>query len=457
MILNKLWIRLALVFGLVTITVIIIAAALANYQVSAQFRRFVVHDQMNFALAPVLVDYYAGSGSWAGVETIFDGRPRPGGMGHGRGPGFGVSRFVLADGQGRALYAEGEPPPPFQLSPQEIAEAIPLNWQGQVIGYLLPGGPGPAQLSGPAGAFLGQINRSLLQAGLLAGGFGLLMGLLVARGLSAPLSRLAEAARRISQGVLDQAVPVSGPAEVAEVARAFNEMSAHLQQAETLRHNLVADVAHELRTPLSVIQGNLQAILDDVYPLDKAEVAAIYDETLMLHRLINDLRELAQAEAGQLSLNIQLLDLSDLIQEMAARFEELGRAKGLTFEASCPADLPPVSADSDRVRQVLYNLLNNAWQHTPEGGQIRLEVEPEAREVRVSVSDSGNGIAAEHLPHVFDRFWRADKSRAREQGGSGLGLAIARQLVEAQGGRIGVESAGVPGQGSRFWFTVPIS
>jgi two-component system OmpR family sensor kinase/two-component system sensor histidine kinase BaeS len=296
---------------------------------------------------------------------------------------------------------------------------------------------------------------------------------IVARGLSAPLSQLAAAARRIARGDLSQRVPVKGSEEVADLSQAFNDMAASLQQAETLRRNMVADIAHELRAPLSVMQGNLQAILDDVYPLTKEEIAGIYGQSLVLTRLVNDLRELAQAEAGQLRLNIRPVPLGALISNVVDVFQEAAREREIQLAANLPPaeDLPPVSGDADRIRQVLQNLLTNALQYTPPGGQVCLAVNHDAVErlfhpssaaaktpfVRVSVSDTGPGIPAQDLPHVFDRFWRADKARSRDQGGSGLGLAIARQLVEAQGGQIGVESEGRPGRGSRFWFTLPVN
>jgi two-component system OmpR family sensor kinase/two-component system sensor histidine kinase BaeS len=346
----------------------------------------------------------------------------------------------------------------------EQTEAVPIEVQGQTVGYVLVSLPGPADLPGPAQLFLRQFNLSLWQAGLIAGGLGVLLGLGIARGLSAPLGRLATAARRISRGDFSQRVPVSGSDEVADLARAFNEMTAGLQQAETLRRSLVADIAHELRTPLTVMQGNLQAILDDVYPLEKAEIAAVYDETLILSRLVNDLRELAQAEAGHLSLNLQPVELAPLIERAAGLFEELARDKGIKLAVTLPGNLPPVQADPDRVRQVLHNLLSNALRHTPEGGAIGIIVDGLTRPpvsglpslIRVTITDTGPGIPPADLPHVFNRFWRSDKARSREQGGSGLGLAIARQLVEAQGGHIGVESEGVVGRGSRFWFTLPV-
>jgi two-component system OmpR family sensor kinase len=460
---NKLWIRLAFAFGLVIVVAIILVAVLGNYQVSRQFRYFMSRSQMMTSpLGPALVEYYAQHGSWGGVEIIFDSISGPGmGRGPGRGMRYGAPKLILADVTGRVVYDEAGERVSVQLSRTEVAEATPLEWQNQTIGYLMVDAPlGHVMLTGPAQVFLNQTPRVLLQAGLIAGGLAVLMGIIIARGLSAPLGRLATAARRISRGELDQRVSVKGADEVADLAQAFNEMAANLQQAESLRRNLVADVAHELRTPLSVIQGNLRAILDDVYPLDKAEIAGIYDETLILSRLINDLRELAQAEAGQLGLNIQPTAPLPLIESAVDLFAELAREKEVNLKITLPDNLPSVLADPDRVRQVLHNLLTNALRHTPDEGEIGILTEPLADDpvssVQVSVTDTGPGIPPEDLPHVFDRFWRTDRSRSREHGGSGLGLAIARQLVQAQGGQIGVESEGVLGQGSRFWFTLPV-
>ncbi len=460
---NKLWVRLTLAFGLVVATAVVIAAVSANLYLSVQFRRFVQHDRLlNSALTDTLVDYYARNGSWNGVEAILS-RQQPGGMGRGRGMQYGMPNLSLADATGQVIYDGSSSGQSTQLNRQQRLESLPLSLQGQTVGYLMiQGSPGSFQQTDPAQTFLQQINRFLLQAGLIAGFLGILLGLVIARGLSAPLSRLADAARRVSQGDLNQQVPVKGSDEVAGLSRAFNDMAISLEQAETLRRNMVADIAHELRTPLSVIQGNLQAILDDVYPLSKEEIAEIYGQSLVLTRLVNDLRELAQAEAGQLSLDIQPTPLGPLITGAVDLFQETAREREISLQADIPENLSQVLGDADRVRQILQNLLTNALQHTPPGGQIYLIVEQLAPLspgtspfVRVSVTDTGPGIPAQDLPHVFDRFWRTDKSRSREHGGTGLGLAIARQLVEAQGGQIGVESDGLPGRGSRFWFTLP--
>ena len=382
------------------------------------------------------------------------------GSGNGRGLRRGAPKLMLADAAGQIVYNGSGPMDAAPLTRQNLADALPLELNGQVVGYLLAEGQGQGQLTGAAQNFLRQINRSLLQAGLLAGGLGVLLGLIIARSMSAPLTRLAGAARRIAQGRLDERVPVSGAQEFTHLAAAFNDMAHHLQQAETLRRNLVADIAHELRTPLTIIQGNLQAILDDVFPLDKAEIAGIYDETLILNRLIADLRDLALAEAGQLDLNLEPVDVAAVVNGQVELFAELARDKPVQLTANVAAGLPPVLADADRLRQVLHNLLANAVRHTPADGAVTVTVSgpgdvPTGGLVRITVADTGSGLAPADLPHVFDRFWRADKSRSRQQGGSGLGLAIARQWVEAHGGQIGVESQGVPGQGSQFWFTLP--
>ncbi len=207
---------------------------------------------------------------------------------------------------------------------------------------------------------------------------------------------------------------------------------------------------------MTVIQGNLHAMLDGVYPLEQAEIATIYDETRLLNRLIDDLRELALAEAGQLQLSLRAVDSAEWIQSTTAHFNAAADSQGIKLVLDLPAALPQIRADPDRLAQVLRNLISNALRYTPQEGQVKVTASVAQPDfLKVSVSDTGTGIAAEDLPQVFDRFYRGDKSRSRSSGGTGLGLAIARTIVEAMGGRIGVESAA--GQGSRFWFTVPLA
>jgi two-component system, OmpR family, sensor kinase len=455
---NKLWIQLTLAFSLVTMTGVAIVALLANRQVSADFRSFVAQSQVHDSpIVTELSDYYAAHASWEGVDRMlrdFAGASR-GMMGRG-GP-----VIILADAAGQVVAASAAGQVGAWLTQPDRAAATPISVHGQVAGYLLVQAGSGGAMSMAGQQFLNQVNGALLQAGLLAGGLGVVLGIVIARGLAAPLSRLSAAARQIARGQLDQRVPVVGAAEIADAAHAFNEMAAGLQQAERLRQNMIADIAHELRTPLTVIQGNLRALLDDVYPLEKAEIATIYDETVMLGRLVGDLRELAQAEAGRLTLDMHPVEVMPLVGSAVAPFEAAAAEQGVKLAAEISDALPPILADPDRVRQVLHNLVANALRYTPTGGTITLTAAIEMQDgtpdqalgVLFTVCDTGLGIAAADLPHVFERFWRADRSRSRNHGGSGLGLAIAKQIVEAHGGQIGAESE--LGLGSRFWFRLP--
>lgn len=296
----------------------------------------------------------------------------------------------------------------------------------------------------------------LLYVAAVTGIAAIVAGILLSRYLTRPLTRLQQATRAIGANDLSTRVDVSGSEEMVELGRAFNQMAADLESAESLRNNLLADVAHELRTPLTVIQGNLRAILDDVYPLDKGEIARLYDQTRHINRLVDDLRALAQAEARRLPLHRVDIDVAALVNEMEALFRPIAQANGVTFRAELLGALPPVSADADRIKQSVSNLLSNAIYHTPSGGAVTLQAEAANRTLELRVSDTGEGMAPEHLAHVFDRFYRVDSARSRERGATGLGLAITKAIVEAHDGTIRAESPGA-GQGATFTIRLPLT
>jgi signal transduction histidine kinase len=321
--------------------------------------------------------------------------------------------------------------------------------------------------------FVGAVNRSLVWSAVAAGAAALLLTLALSRRILGPIEALTAAARTMEQGDLSQRVAVAGHDEIGELARAFNAMADGLARQERLRRNMVTDVAHELRTPLTNIRGYLEALRDGVARPEKALLASLHDEALLLNRLVDDLQDLALAEAGQLRLEPQRASLHEIADQAAGALRPTLEAKQLELQIVLPPDLPEVWADPERVGQVLRNLLNNAILHTPPNGLIRVGAEyigdrrleigdndaPQSpipnllSPIVVSVSDSGSGIAPEHLANVFDRFYRADRSRARATGGAGLGLAIVKQLVEAHGGR--VWASAVPGQGACISFTLP--
>jgi signal transduction histidine kinase len=296
-----------------------------------------------------------------------------------------------------------------------------------------------------------RLIRNLLIISLM----GMLIGVLSSRGLAAPLNNLAKAARAVGSQDLSQRIEVEGTNEIREVVVAFNHMAEKLEEAESLRSNMLADIAHELRTPLTVIQGNLRAILDDVYQLDKVEVARLYDQTRQLSRLVEDLHDLALLEAKEFSLNLAAVDLADVIRGATEIYQPIFDDQEITLELNQNGDIPEIQGDSARITQCLNNLLNNALRHTPQGGKVKIGLSEEDDWVAFSVKDSGEGIKPEHLPYVFDRFYRVDPDRNRQTGGSGLGLAITKALAEAHGGEISVKSQGA-GQGSQFKIRLPI-
>jgi signal transduction histidine kinase len=310
-------------------------------------------------------------------------------------------------------------------------------------------GPPPADQ-----AFLSGVRRSLLLGALIAGAAAVLITLFLSGRIVRPVEQLTEAAQRMEKGDLSVRVAVESDDEIGQLAHAFNAMAGGLEQQEQLRRDMVGDVAHELRTPLTVLRGYLEAARDGLLVPDAAYVDNLYEETLLLSRLVADLQDLAQAEAGQLDLARRPAALAGIVEQAMAGLRPQADARGITLRADLPADLPQVEVDPERIGQVLRNLLSNAMAHTPQGGQIAVSARAGDGAVSVAVSDTGEGIPAEHLPYVFDRFYRADKSRARETGGAGLGLAIVKQLVLAHGGTVSVTSQ--PGQGSTFTFTLPI-
>jgi len=318
-------------------------------------------------------------------------------------------------------------------------------------------GQGSSAISLRAGSpetnFITSVNRSLWLAVLIAGLTALLLALVFAHTILKPIRALKAAASRMEQGDLNQRASIKTRGEIGALAHAFNTMADSLSRSEQLRRNLVSDVAHELRNPLMNIRGYLELLQDQVLEPTPETLASLYEETSLLNRLVADLQDLSLAEAGQLRLARQPISLEEVTSQAVQIVQPHLARKNLALRVYIPPDLPCVEADQERVAQILRNLLSNAIMHTPNHGEISITASLSESVVKISVQDSGVGIAPEHLPYLFERFYRADSSRARATGGTGLGLAIVKQVVQAHGGQISVESQ--PGKGTCFTFTLP--
>ncbi len=462
--LNRLWIKLLIAFGLVALAAVGVGLVLTNRITAQQFAVYVGQGRQGRAerLAPELAAYYARTGSWAGVADLLPGLAASSpGQGQGRGSGGSsgsgqVERVVVADADGVVVAdTEGELTGE-RLSDAERAVAVPVVVGEQTVGMvLLPSGEAARQLEEE---YLQQVNRSLLWAGLAAAAVALIAGLWLARQLTAPLREMTGAAQRLTgwdaaSGDQVPQVAVRSQDEIGELGQAFNQMAQTIGRQEVLRRNLMADIAHELRTPLTVIRGDLEGLLDGVFEPTPEALASLQEEALLLSRLVDDLRALAQAEARQLRLERRPTDVGELLRGVVSSLDLQAEGHGQTLALEVGPDLPPVDADPQRLRQVVANLVWNGLRHTPAGSRVTVAAarsKASPSELVVSVSDNGPGIAPEELAHVFDRFWRGKRAGSE---GSGLGLAIANELVRAHGGRLWAESK--VGQGSTFYFTIP--
>jgi two-component system sensor histidine kinase BaeS len=308
--------------------------------------------------------------------------------------------------------------------------------------YVLPADAGGAVIREP-------LVPAWIASTLVTAAVALLLAFALSGRILRPVSELTAAAHRMRQGDLEVRVAPRGDDEVARLGRAFNEMAKRLGDTERTKRQMVGDVAHELRSPVTNLRCGLEAIQDGLVALHRDRIDALHSETLLLQRLIADLQDLALADAGGLALERQPVDVAEMVRR-AAGADPCGAPVTVSIDPGAAA----VSADPSRLEQILRNLISNARRHTPDDGRIEIRARRDAGHVRIAVADTGCGIPAEHLPHVFDRFYRADPSRDRATGGAGLGLAIVRRLVEAHGGTVAAASEGV-GRGTTVTISIP--
>jgi signal transduction histidine kinase len=449
MIMRQLWVRLSLAFGAVVFLSFALVAILSVTIIRANAERSFDDERLRIVdgLIERLANFYVENTSWEGVDDLFQGAE----------VAFPTRMFqggvLLTDSTNNTIY--GEIPDGF-----EVDTATPIVVNEQAVGTLIVAKP-ILPPNGPLGPgfwiFRDMVrwDELLILLTFVGGIVSLLFGTLISRWLTNPLDDLAKATNDIGAGHLSRRVEETGTAELKTLAESFNRMVDQLHNAEILRRNLVADVAHELRTPITALQANLYAILDDAYPMTKTEIAGLYEQTRTLSRLVTDLHDIAQAEAKQLPMNCQRANLGNIVEEIAAPFSVVAESKNISFEVQIGEMLPYISLDRQRITQVINNLLSNALRHTPEGGKITIRVDQSDGELQIRIKDTGEGISPEHLPHVFDRFYRADSGRSRDLGGTGLGLAIVKAIVSAHGGKVTAESA--VGQGTTMLIALPVA
>jgi two-component system sensor histidine kinase BaeS len=433
--LSLVW-KFLLAFALVVLAGIGAVSLVANQVAAREVRSFMFRGGMTTAsaLADSLIGYYRGRGSWQGVESLL-GAPRMG-MGPGGAGMMGV-RLRLADDSGHVIAGD-RAAIGSSLTAAEMQAAENLQVDGSTIGYLLVDAGGQ---SGEAGV-LARLRQGMLLAGIASGLAALLLGGILVVSLLKPVRELTAASRDLASGNLTRRVTVASGDEIGELSSAFNQMADAIERAERLRREMTADIAHELRNPLAVMQARLEAVIDGVHPLSVENLEPVLEQSRLLNRLVEDLRTLALADAGNLAIEKTPMDLMQVASGMVESYQAQALAEEIRLRLQAQTGTAVmINADPARMRQVIGNLLANALRHTPHGGLVALRVsEAQAGWASLIVEDSGQGFPAEVMPYLFERFAGGERRRDPRDGGTGLGLAIVRQLVLAHGGTVEAEN-----------------
>lgn len=430
--------KLVLGFLAIGLTSIVLMLVLARWNTNQEFSRF-VSDRAQSDMVLALTNYYVENGSWVNVESLYPPPSNTPDSNHEIRP---TPPFTLTDLNGVVILARDRFVVGEQVPSTDLAQGINLEVEGKKIGMLLISNTPHSPFEGDLRAqeFVQRNNRLLFYSGIGATIVALLLGALLSRTLTRPIRELTLATHAVSEGDLNQQVPVRSKDELGELAKAFNKMSAELARSVHTRRQMTADIAHELRTPLSLILGHAEAVHDNVLPPSRENFEIIREEAGRLEHLVNDLRILSLADAGELPLYPQSVSLQKLLQDLAALYQYQMQKKNITLIVDITPPLPELTIDPARMTQVFTNIVDNALRHTPAGGRVTLSAKPAPHGVDISIRDSGPGLPSEDLERIFDRFYRADASRNRGDGGSGLGLAIAKSIVQAHNGQIRAES-----------------
>lgn len=451
---RSLTVKLSLAFLAVSLTGAIMVAVFAQQAAVSAFDSFVLEQAQSDFVAQAEA-FYQMNQSWAGVAEVFhrpDQSPQSPPAGTAQQAALPPNLFVLVDRSGRVILPGGRFRLGDRVPPAELANGIGIAIDGELVGTVITIKPRP-ELDPNEQRYVERTNRAVLLAAIGGTAIAVVLGILLARTLTKPMRELTAAIRDMAKGRLQQQVPVRTQDELGELATAFNEMSAELARSDGLRRQMTADIAHDLRTPLTVITGYLESLRDGVLEPTPERIDTIHNEAQHLFHLIQDLRTLSLADAGELPLQRQAILPSDLLQRVAAAYTHQAERQKVALRLTSEDDLPEINIDQERLVQVLGNLISNALRYTSEGGRITLGASRKADAILLTVADTGEGIPAGILPKVFDRFYRGETSRQRQDGETGLGLAIAKSIVELHGGSITVNSE--VGKGTTFTIALP--
>jgi signal transduction histidine kinase len=435
--------KLTLAFLLVSLIVIGLVAAFIWGRISYEFNRYLQTQQQNEFVVAVTT-YYQTNASWDGVDTylreqrllppLTESNPPP-------------QPYLLVDTDRTVLVASAPYIVGEKIKKGEIDKGLSVVINGQIVGTVISTGQ-PLVRKSIDQKYVDQINQAIWIAGIGGMFIALVFGILLARSLTRPVRDLTNATRAMALGQLEQQVPVHSKDELGELARSFNQMSVDLARANQSRRQMTADIAHDLRNPLTVLSGYLESLQDGKLKPTSERFQVMQSEVQHLQHLVEDLRVLSLADSGELKLHLQPTSLSELLERVAAAYRHQADEKNIQLTVHAEASLPEIHLDAERMEQVLGNLVSNALRYTPQSGTISLSAEQSKGSLIVSVKDNGSGIPSDILPHIFERSYRGDQARSGNE--SGLGLAIAKSIVELHGGKIKVES---DENGSEFFIT----
>jgi two-component system sensor histidine kinase BaeS len=444
--------KFMLAFVAISLISTVLVVVFTRWRSREEFRSFLI-DQNRPGIVGAFSDYYHLHGSWAGVDkSDFLHHQDPSALTQQQAD---ASPFTLIDSASGRVVVAGQGYHVGSVIPAaSMRDGIPIQSGTQTVGVLMIDRP-VYRIPPPGAAFLERVNLQIVFGGLLAIGLALILALILSRNLTRPIRELTAATREVSGGAWSQQVPVRSKDELGQLASSFNGMSADLVRSIQLRRQMTADIAHELRTPISIILGHAEGVHDGVVPASPETFEIIRDEAGRLERLVEDLRTLSMADAGELTLMKRPYPPHQLLADVQKTYAHGATQQQVTLELSAPPHLPDIEVDPQRMRQVFTNIVDNALRYTPAGGRILLSARQDGARIEFRVQDSGPGVPAKELPRIFERFHRVQSARSRTEGGSGLGLAIARSIVERHHGSISAESS--PGRGLAILLQIPIS